>query len=154
MFDRKLIMDFCWDGKIPVRTDYIAHKLGFNVRPIEQSYSEKAYIIIKIENDKRVIEYNKSLSTKLIRICLAFAVVEIFENFSDKETKIYNENILNINNIDYQSTLFKSFDIVFPKEALDMYIHEFKIYEISKLSKIFDGWDYHLYHQMKKLKYF
>lgn len=153
MFDKRLLLDSYWDGIVPVRTDMIAYHLGFDVRPLKE-ISTEIYVVLRTEQGKHVIEYNKDLPTNLIRACLAFAIVEILDNFYDTDTKIYKKEVLNINCIYSQSTLLKSFDILFPKEALDVYIHKMKIYEIVRLAEIFDGWDYHMYYQMKKLKYF
>lgn len=153
MFDKRLLLDSYWDGQIPVRTDHIAHRLGFNVRTIKENNAD-TYLVLRFEAGKHIIEYNKNLSTKLVRACLAFAIVKILDNFYDTDTKVYKKEVLNIDCFFSQSTLLKAFDILFPKEALDVYIHKMKIYEIVRLAEIFDGWDYHMYYQMKKLKYF
>ncbi|GKV91765.1 ImmA/IrrE family metallo-endopeptidase [Pectobacterium carotovorum] len=144
-----------WDGRLPVRPDVIAHKMGIQVTPLESNGSntnESGYA--EIINGRYVIAYNAQDSHSRIRFTLAHELGHhvLGHTQHGKRFREYSNPDWNSGNY-FEERDANSFaaELLMPREALSMMINRNGIYSIPVLASQFGVSEEAMYWRVKNL---
>lgn len=152
------VLNSHWDGRLPVRPDVIAHRMGIEVRPLSPSANgnEPCGIAEITPDGRRVIYYNSYDPNSRIRFTLAHELGHhvlghtqngrMFRDFSNPD---WNDG----NYIEEREANRFSAELLMPQEAIEMSINRDKIYSVQGLAGLFDVSEEAMYWRLKNLGY-
>lgn len=152
------VLNSHWDGRLPVRPDLIAHRMGIEVRPLTPSFDGSAPCgVAEITSDgRRVIYYNGQEPHSRIRFTLAHELghhilghTQQGRMYRDFSNPAWNDN----NSIEEKDANRFSAELLMPDEAVNTLINRDKIYSIPDLAARFDVSQEAMYWRMKNLGY-
>ncbi|ENJ3284708.1 ImmA/IrrE family metallo-endopeptidase [Enterobacter asburiae] len=149
------VLNSHWDGRLPVRPDVIAHRMGIQVTPLVPDGSngnQSGYA--EIVNGRHVIAYNANDSHSRIRFTLAHELGHhvLGHTQHGKKFREYSNQDLNSGNY-FEERDANSFaaELLMPREALSVMINKEKIYSIPALASQFGVSEEAMYWRAKNL---
>ncbi|WP_038909977.1 ImmA/IrrE family metallo-endopeptidase [Dickeya dadantii] len=154
----KSVLSSHWDGRLPVRPDIIAHRMGIDVNPLPVSYSgSEPCGMAEITWDGRMaVYYNKSDSHSRIRFTLAHELGHHILGHTKYQAKFrdYPGTLNNTgNSLDEREANRFAAELLMPEEAIDTMINNEGIHSIDALASTFDVSRDAMYWRLKNLNY-
>lgn len=154
----KAVLNSHWDGRLPVRPDLIAHKMGIKVTPLvsDGSNSSQCGFAEITPEGRHVISYNTSDPHSRIRFTLAHELGHhvLGHTRNGKKFREYTNPSWNDGNyVEEKDANRFAAELLMPEEAIETLINREKVYAVADLAKRFDVSEEAMYWRMKNLGY-
>lgn len=152
------VLNSHWDGRLPVRPDLIAHKMGIDVTPLiaETSCVDQCGFAEITDNGRYVISYNSRDPHSRIRFTLAHELGHHVLGHTKNGRKLreyHNPDRNDGNYLEERDANRFAAELLMPSEALATLINREKIYSVPELATRFDVSEEAMYWRMKNLGY-
>ena len=131
---------------LPCRTDLMAYRAGFKVSPLDSLSKEKSVF------HQRSIKYSPSLPPGEIRSLIALGILLLTNPLIREEVVISKDEEIYNSKFRFFSTMNKVSSLLITKENIEMYLYDFKVYQIQRLAVEFGVSEEMMYHRLKELK--
>ncbi|RNM02354.1 ImmA/IrrE family metallo-endopeptidase [Dickeya undicola] len=152
------VLNSHWDGRLPVRPDLIAHRMGIEVLPIvsDGNNSNQCGYAEITDSGRRVIAYNTLDPHSRIRFTLAHELGHHVLDHTKQGRKLReysNQDWNDGNYIEERDANRFAAELLMPEDAIKTLINKEKIYSIPHLASRFDVSEEAMYWRMKNLGY-
>lgn len=154
----KAVLNSHWDGRLPVRPDLIAHKMGIQVTPLvpDGSNSNQCGFAEITPEGRYVISYNTSDPHSRIRFTLAHELGHhvLGHTRNGRKLREYSNPAWNDGNyVEEKDANRFAAELLMPEDAIATLINREKVYAVSALASRFDVSEEAMYWRMKNLGY-
>ncbi|HDU3835115.1 ImmA/IrrE family metallo-endopeptidase [Kluyvera sp. CRP] len=154
----KAVLNSHWDGRLPVRPDLIAHRMGIQVTPlVPDGTNSNQCGFAEITRDGRyVISYNNYDPHSRIRFTLAHELGHhvLGHTRDGRKLREYTNPAQNDGNYHEERDANRfAAELLMPEEAVANMVNREKIYSVPALASHFDVSEEAMYWRMKNLGY-